>query len=195
MKIYIALFKGINVGGKHILPSRDLVSLLENLGSRSIKTYIQSGNAVFLNEAESASRLASNICEAIKKSHGFEPQLFLLSLDEMEKAITSNPFPEAESRPHTLHIYYLASVPKKPDLKMLESIKRDNERFKLMDKFFYLHAPDGIGRSRLAARVEKSLGVAVTARNWRSACRILAMAKQCADSLNEVSGPNQGREI
>ncbi len=179
MKIYIALFRGINVGGNNILPMKDLVALLENLGSQSVKTYIQSGNAVFLNKAESASQLTNRIGDAIKKSHGFEPQVFLLELDEMEKAITSNSFTEAESEPKTLHIYFLASVPKNPDLKMLESIKRDGERFNLMDKVFYLHAPGGVGRSKLAARVEKSLGVAVTARNWRSACKIMAMAKQC----------------
>jgi hypothetical protein len=78
-----------------------------------------------------------------------------------------------------LHIYFLASVPKNPDLKMLESIKRDSERFNLMDKIFYLHAPDGVGLSKLAVRAEKSLGVAVTSRNWRSVCKILAIAKKC----------------
>jgi uncharacterized protein (DUF1697 family) len=159
---------------------KDLVALLENLGSLSVKTYIQSGNAVFLNKAESTTQLANTISVAIKESHGFEPRVFLLELDEMEKAITSNPFPGAESEPKTLHIYFLASVPKNADLKMLESIKRDSERFNLMDKIFYLHAPDGVGLSKLAARVEKSLGVAVTSRNWRSICKIMAMAKQCS---------------
>jgi uncharacterized protein (DUF1697 family) len=178
MKIYIALFRGINVGGNNILPMKDLVALLENLGSQSVKTYIQSGNAVFLNKAESTSQLTDRICVAIKESHGFEPQVFLMELDEMEKAITSNPFPEAESEPKTLHIYFLASVPKNPDLKMLESIKRDSERFNLMDKIFYLHAPNGVGSSKLAVRAEKSLGVAVTSRNWRSVCKILTIAKQ-----------------
>ena len=52
MKTYIALFRGINVGGKNILPMKELVELLENLGSRSVKTYIGSGNAVFQNKVE-----------------------------------------------------------------------------------------------------------------------------------------------
>ena len=84
MKLYIALFGGINVGGNNILPMKDLIALLENLGSQSVKTYIQSGNAVFLNKAESASQLTNRIGDAIKMSHGFEPQIFLLELDEME---------------------------------------------------------------------------------------------------------------
>ncbi len=48
MKTYIALFRGINVGGKNTLPMRELVAVLEDLGARNVKTYIQSGNAVFV---------------------------------------------------------------------------------------------------------------------------------------------------
>jgi uncharacterized protein (DUF1697 family) len=178
MKTYIALFRGINVGGNNILPMKDLVALLEKLGAHSIKTYIQSGNAVFRHQAERASQLSSSISAAVKESHGFEPQVFLLDLVEMERAMASNPFPEAESEPKTLHLYFLASVPQNPDLKTLDSLKQNNERFELIDKVFYLHAPNGIGRSKLAARVERALGVAVTARNWRTVGRIMAMAKQ-----------------
>jgi uncharacterized protein (DUF1697 family) len=69
-------------------------------------------------------------------------------------------------------------MPQNPDLKTLDRLKQDNEQFKLIDNVFYLHAPDGIGRSKLAARAEKALGVAVTARNWRTVCKIMTMAKQ-----------------
>ena len=178
MKTYIALFRGINVGGKNILPMKDLVALLENLGAQGVKTYIQSGNAVFQHKAESTSQLSSKISAAIKASHGFEPQVFLLDLAEMEKVVAANPFPEAESEPKTLHLSFLDSAPQNPDLKTLEEIKKDNERFKLIDNVFYLHAPDGIGRSKLAARAEKALGVAATARNWRTVGKIMALAEQ-----------------
>ena len=177
MKTYIAFFRGINVGGNNVLPMKELVTLLENLGSQSVKTYIQSGNAVFQNEEEDASLLSNRIRAAIKKSHGFEPQVLMLEPEEIERAVGSNPFPEAESEPKTLHVHFLASMPKNPDLGALESIKSDRERFALKDKVFYLHAPDGIGRSKLAAKAEKLLGVSATARNWRTVCKIMAMAK------------------
>jgi uncharacterized protein (DUF1697 family) len=179
MKTYIALLRGINVGGNNILPMKDLTALLEKLSADSVKTYIQSGNAVFRHEAESASQLSSSIRAAIKERHGFDPQVFLLELDELAQAMASNPFPEAESEPKTLHLYFLASTPQNPDLQTLDSLKQDNEQFELIDNVFYLHAPDGIGRSKLAVRAEKALGVAVTGRNWRTVCKIMAMAKQC----------------
>lgn len=180
MKTYITLLRGINVGGNNILPMKDLVALLEKVGAHRVKTYIQSGNAVFLHNTENASQLSSKISAAIKESHGFEPRVFLLDLVEMEQAMAANPFPEAESEPKALHLYFLAAAPQNPDLKMLESLRQDNEQFKLVDKLFYLYAPDGIGRSKLAARVEKALGVAVTARSWRTVCEIMVMARQRA---------------
>jgi uncharacterized protein (DUF1697 family) len=178
MKTYIALFRGINVGGTNVLPMKDLVALLENIGSQNVKTYIQSGNAVFQNQEDNSSLLSNKIRVTLKKSHGLEPQVLLLTPEEMERVIESNPFSEAESEPKTLHIHFLASMPKNPDLGGLESIKSDRERFALQDSVFYLHAPDGIGRSKLAANTEKILGVAITARNWRTVCKIMTMARQ-----------------
>ena len=177
MKTYIALFRGINVGGNNILPMKELVTVLESIGAQNVKTYIQSGNAVFQSKESNTSLLSDTISAAIKKSHDFEPQVLLLESEEMEKAVVSNPFPEAESEPKTLHVHFLASEPKNPNFDALESIKSYRERFVLKDCIFYLHAPDGIGRSKLAANVEKLLGVPVTARNWRTVCKIMAMAK------------------
>jgi uncharacterized protein (DUF1697 family) len=178
MKTYIALFRGVNVGGNNVLPMKELVALLENIGSQNVNSYIQSGNAVFQNEEENASLLSNRITAAIKKSHGFEPQIVLLELEEIERAVGSNPFPEAESEPKTLHVHFLSSIPKNPDLDTLESIKSARERFALKDGVFYLHAPDGIGRSKLASNAEKLLGVPMTGRNWRTVCKVMAMAKQ-----------------
>ena len=94
----------------------------------------------------------------------------------MEQAIESNPFPEAESEPKALHLYFLDAIPEDPDFDTLASIKSNRERFALKDGVFYMHAPEGIGRSKLAANAEKLLGVSATARNWRTVSKIMAMA-------------------
>lgn len=178
MKTYIALFRGINVGGKNALPMKELVAVLEDLGSRNVKTYIQSGNAVFESKEKDAPRLSNKISVEIKKRRGFEPYVLLLELEDIERAITKNPFPEAESDPKALHAGFLASAPENPNLKTLKSLKRDSERFHLIGNVFYLHAPEGVGRSKLAANAEKLLGVPMTDRNWRTVCKIWEMAKE-----------------
>lgn len=177
MNIYIALFRGINVGGRHILPMKELVAVLENLGCRNVKTYIQSGNAVFESKENNTSQLSKKISAEIKKSRGFEPHVLLLRLEEMEKAITNNPFPDGEKDPKALHVGFLTSTPKTPDLRALEGLKANGEQFQLTDTIFYLYAPEGIGRSKLAASTEKLLGVPLTDRNWRTVRKIMEMAK------------------
>jgi uncharacterized protein (DUF1697 family) len=157
---------------------RELVAILESLGLENVATYIQSGNAVFRSKSRDVSKLATRVRAAIKTSHGFQPDLVLLDLNELQQAVESNPFPEAEADPSRLHLYFLGSVPQKPDLAGIESLKA-RERFALVGGVFYLHTPDGIGRSKLAARAEKLLGVSATARNWRTVRKVLEMAKGC----------------
>lgn len=176
MTTYIALFRGINVGGKNSLPMKELVAILEALGARNVKTYIQSGNAVFQSGEKEGSHLSQKIAAGIKNSRGFDPHVLVLGLDEIEKAIADNPFPDAESDPGSLHIGFLASTPENPDLKKLASLKKESERFHLKGKVFYIHAPEGVGRSKLAANSEKLLGVPMTDRNWRTVCKIMELA-------------------
>ncbi|MFV2073990.1 MAG: DUF1697 domain-containing protein [Thermoanaerobaculales bacterium] len=178
MNTYIALFRGINVGGRNTLPMKELVARLENLGCEDVRTYIQSGNAVFRHAERRASRLSERIRTTIRECHGFAPDVLILTADRLERAVRFNPFPDAESEPSKLHLFFLAAIPDNPDLNSLERLRAESERFVLKGDVAYLHAPDGIGRSRLAARLEKALGVAGTGRNWRSVCRILEMATQ-----------------
>jgi uncharacterized protein (DUF1697 family) len=177
MNTYIALFKGINVGGNNILPMLELVSVLEELGLSRIKTYIQSGNVVFQSKKINNVELSQKIVAAIRNRHGFIIQVLILDGDELQSAIAANPFPEAEAEPNTLHCFFLLSLPENPNLNALETVKKDSEQFRLIDKVFYLYAPEGIGRSKLATKVEKTLGVAVTARNWRTVSKLMAMVK------------------
>jgi uncharacterized protein (DUF1697 family) len=177
MRTWVALFRGINVGGNNILPMKDLVATLENAGAQDVETYVQSGNVVFRSKETDALVLSHKIGAAIEEGHGFEPRVLLLGSEELESAVRSNPFPEAESDPKTLHVFFLASSPESPDLGALEEIKGEWERFVLEDCIFYLHAPDGIGRSRLAANAERLLGVPVTARNWRTVRKVMEMVK------------------
>jgi uncharacterized protein (DUF1697 family) len=88
-----------------------------------------------------------------------------------------NPFPEAVGNPKSLHVAFLAEASAEPDLSALEALKSPTENYELFENAFFLHAPDGIGRSKLAAKVEKCLGVRTTGRNWRTAMKVAELAK------------------
>ena len=177
MNTYIALIRGINVGGSHRLPMKDLKLAFEQNGCSDVHTYIQSGNVVFRSTTADAGRLAKRLAAAVSKSHGFEPHVLVLTRNELEKAAAANPFPEADNNPTSVHLFFLTASPKKPDPATLEAARAPSERFALKGRVFYLHTPDGFGTSKLAACVESLLGVPATARNWRTATRLLALAR------------------
>lgn len=171
MTVYIALIRGINVGGKNLVPMKSLVSILDQVGCSNIQTYIQSGNVVF----EGADQeWAPIISEAISAEFDFVPEVLVLEASELDEVIARVPFPTEDGK--ALHAYFLDSEPSDPDLSSMEALSKPSEQFRLYEKVFYLYAPDGIGRSKLASSIEKLLGVSATARNWNTVNKLLELS-------------------
>lgn len=175
MPTWIALLRGINVGGHHSIRMQDLRSVMDSMGLRKVQTYIASGNVVFDADDEEAQPLARRLRDEIEKSHGFGPHVFVLSAGQLRRAVDANPYPEAEAAPKSLHLFFLAEPPENPDFDLLEEARSETEAYHLTDEVFYLHAPDGIGRSKLAERIGRALRVDMTARNWRTVSKLLEM--------------------
>lgn len=168
----IALFRGINVGGNSKLPMSELTEILEGLGAKDVKTYIQSGNVVFGMEDFDSSELAEKIALEVEKRSGFAPKVLILTAEDLERAIDENPFPVPEGDGSTLHFGFLASEPVDVNIEKITSLKTESEHYCLTPKVFYLYAPEGVGKSRLAAGAEKIIGVDMTDRNWNTVCKI-----------------------
>lgn len=121
--------------------------------------------------------LSAKITSTIEECFGFAPQVLLLTVEQFRAIASANPYPEAEAAPKSLHIGFLAESATNPDIDAMNLVKAENERFTLTDDALYLHVPDGIGRSRLAAKIDRHLGVSITARNWRTVRKLLDLAK------------------
>jgi len=181
VSVWIALFRGINVGGKNTVPMKALTATLESAGFSGARTYIQSGNVVFRSNAGTASSLAARIARAVAQGHGFAPKVLVLAAAELKRAAAANPFPAGEAEPNRLHLFFLSEQPKSADLAALNRVRAGRETFAIKGKVFYLHAPDGMGTSKLAAAAERHLRVDATARNWRTVSALLEMARQFVD--------------
>ena len=173
MQAYVLLLRGINVGGSGKLPMADLRNMLSTLGAADVATYIQSGNAVF-RSGNDPETLAKAVADAIETGFGFRPSTLVLPGADLQKARDAFPFKAALDAPKTGHIWFLSAKPS-PDLEALQALKTPDEEFALTGTTFNLYAPSGIGRSKLAAKVEKLLGVAATARNLNSVAKLCDM--------------------
>ena len=173
MNTHIALLRGINVGGKHKLPMKDLVRAMETAGFADVRTYIQSGNVVFSGTAGKAAKLG----KLIEREFGFAPDVFLLTSAELRQALAANPFNALQG--NHLHFFFLDRDPPTVDDALLRSLRSASEEYRLVGRVFYLHAPDGIGNSKLVEKLSKAIpGVSMTARNLNTMQKLAAMVDQ-----------------
>lgn len=168
MTTYVILLKGVNVGGKNIVPMKELKSHLENYGFNHVRTYIQSGNIVLQSDKDPHSA----IVDILQSQFDLTIEVLTLSDAEFGLSVKNNPYSEHEGR--FVHSYYCKETPKL-DLVKLEKFILETESYQVHGNVFYLHAPDGIGRSKLVANIEACLGVTATGRNLNTINKLCAM--------------------
>ena len=171
MTRWIALLRGVNVGGHGKLPMADLRRSLSEAGFGNPRTYIQSGNIVF--DSEATDDLPGRIGDLIARGFDLRPTVFVLSRAALDTAIARCPFGTEPS--NRVHLWFL-SGPAQPDTGRLAHLAAPSETWRLEDSVLYLSAPDGIGRSRFAAGAEAALGIPATARNLRTVLALQKMA-------------------
>jgi uncharacterized protein (DUF1697 family) len=170
MKNWIVLLRGINVGGKHIVPMKALRALLTTEGYLGVKTYIQSGNVLL----QSSSHPAEAVGALMERHFGFKPAIFALEEKAFEQARALNPYPTAPGK--SVHFFFLDREPPTVDQGLLAELKADSESFQLIGEVFYLHAPDGIGRSKLVAKIARAFPQStLTARNLNTINKLSAL--------------------
>ncbi|MCG2419332.1 DUF1697 domain-containing protein [Aequorivita sp. F47161] len=173
MEIYIALLRGINVGGHKKLKMSDLKLLFEGLGFKDVVTYIQSGNVIF--SAAEEKGLSEKISNEITNKFGWEVPVLVKTADAIAKILADCPFEETKKT----EAYYmlLASPPKKELMVAVREINYPNEEFVLTQDCVYIYFGNGYGRAKLNSNFfEKKLKVAATTRNYRTLAKLVELA-------------------
>jgi uncharacterized protein (DUF1697 family) len=191
MPTYLALLRGINVGGRNALPMKDLARLFVEAGCDGVATYIQSGNVLFDVPAELAAGLPATIAARMAADFGHRTPVLLRTTDELRRVVAANPFLSEGVAEGTLHVYFLADRPDPSRLAVLDPDRSPPDRFRVLDREVYLHLPNGMARTRLTnAYVDSRLATVSTARNWRTATTLLAMMEARPGSPSD--GPRGG---
>lgn len=173
---YVALLRGINVGGKNIVPMAALRTCLSDAGLANVRTYIQSGNVVFESASNNKKALAETVRKAMGQAFAPEPTVQILAASAFSDAVAACPYVSEPVADKFVHLTFLDGDPAAGAEDAAADLASATEQFALQGRVFYLLAPDGIGRSKLAARIENVVGVGATSRNLRSCRKILELA-------------------
>ncbi|MER6558124.1 DUF1697 domain-containing protein [Streptomyces sp. NPDC001027] len=177
---YAALLRGINVGGNRKLPMAELRALLEELGHGDVRTYLQSGQAVFSSAHGDEESLAAGLTAAIEKRFGFTVGVLVRDHAYLRAVADACPFPAAELEAKQLHATYFSGPVDEERFVGIDRAAHLPEDFRLGDRVLYLYAPDGLGRSTLAeqlARPRVNKGLIATTRNWNTVLKLVEMTQ------------------
>jgi uncharacterized protein (DUF1697 family) len=188
MAIYVAMLRGINVGGHKRIKMDRLRESFEALGFDAVKTYIQSGNVVFKGAKLAPATLSKKIEERIVEDFGFSALVITRTMDEFAQAVAGNPFLKKAGIDHAididkekLHVMFLPTPLSAPDLKQLQSLTTEPDQSRCLGKEIYLYLPDGVAHSSLANNpLERKLLHTATMRNWRTVTTLHQMCLETA---------------
>lgn len=171
--MFIALLRGINVGGRNIIPMAELRSLCSDIGWNDVETYIQSGNIVFSSTRKSGD-LERELEKGIEERFRISTPTIIRTGREWGSLMSGNPFPDASE--HEPNLVMLALSKRKPAPEAVEALTTyavNGERVIQVEGALWIHFPGGSGRSKLTPAVlDRLVASPVTLRNWRTVVRL-----------------------
>ena len=176
---YIALLRGINVGGHNKIPMAELRSLCAQNGLENTESYVQSGNLVFTS-ARTPSEVEDLLEQVICQHFGFSIPVIVRAAKQWHSIVAGNPFPGAsDTKPNLVMLGLSKDIPSLEARQELLNYAKFNERVKLADKHLWIFFPDGVGMSKITPAVlDRLVGSVVTMRNWRTVQRLSALVDQ-----------------
>ena len=173
---HVLLLRGINLGARRRIPMAELRALLGE-EYEDVATYVQSGNVVLSAAERSAPRLAAAVSARISEHFGFEVPVIARSRAELQAVIARDPIAGAAADPKHYQVTFLERAPAEDALRRLHEIAVASERIAVDGREIYSWHPDGIARSKLAAKLSAAqLGVGATSRNWTTVTTLARMA-------------------
>lgn len=171
---YIALLRGINVGGRNKLPMAELKEIVSKAGGEAVRTYIQSGNVVY----EADEDLGSAISAALEQEKELRVPVVTRTANQLAAVLAGNPFlkadPELDIK--TLHVAFLAAAPTAEQVANLDPDRSPPDAFHVDGDVVYLSYPNGLGRSKLTnAYLDSKLKTVSTVRNWKTCLKLAEM--------------------
>jgi uncharacterized protein (DUF1697 family) len=181
MGTFIALLRGVNVGGRGKVAMAELKAMLAEIGFDAPQSLLQSGNLVFGARGGKAEALEKRLHAEITERFAINTELFVRTPDEWRDLVAQNPLKsQAKTDPARLHAWVMKQA---PDRAAVEALRAANakvggpEIIEARDRVLYIHFPDGAGASKLSGLIDRHMPTRGTGRNWNTVLKLLAMVE------------------
>lgn len=175
-QLSLALLRGINVGGKNMLPMKALAEIFVAAGCTEVRTYIQSGNVVF--RPGRKSDLGAVVRAGIEARFGLKVPVIVRSAEELLEAGAGNPLLKAGVDEAWLHVMFLEDEPTAAMVAGLDAKRSTPDEFVVRGREVYLHLPNGAAKTKLTnAYFDAKLKTVGTQRNWRTVMTLTEMMR------------------
>lgn len=173
---YVALLRGINVGGNTMIKMEELRKTFEALGFKNVATYINSGNLGFDATKSTEETLVTKIEKAIEKDFGKPVPVMVRQQKDIERILAANPFDGEYGSHKEMHVLFLKEEMPKEKRDRLFLAASEKERFEVKGREIYCHSLLGVADSLLGKGfIEKKLKLSVTGRNWRTVEKLVQL--------------------
>ena len=173
---YAALLRGVNLAGNKMVAMAELRAALTKLGFTDVSTLLQSGNAVFTAPKTTPATLEALIEKDFEKRFKMQVDIHVRDGAELASVIEANPMrKEAEAAPSGFLVTFYREPPDTALVKTLQSAISGPEKVRCVGRHLYMTFPEGIGNSKAALLVDKTLRIKGTARNWNTVTKIAAL--------------------
>jgi len=177
MMVYLALLRGINVGGHKKVSMAELRELLSDSGLKNVKTYIQSGNVIFQSKLSDILKLESKIKKAIMAHFGFDVPVLVKSFKNFQTIFEECPF-EKEKKEKSYFVV-LNKIPEVELIKEAQKLIYENEEFIIKNQCIYFFTSMGYGQTKFNMNTfERKLKVIGTSRNYNTMVKLLSLSSE-----------------
>jgi uncharacterized protein (DUF1697 family) len=174
---YLALLRGINVGGHHKVPMADLKEDFIAMGFREVKTLLNSGNVVFEGKAEQEPILEKKISQYLNDSFGFNIPILVRKIEDIHNLVDRNPFNGIEMHKDLrLYVTFLKVLPREEFPLPWKSQDGSFQIFEIKDRMVFSVLDVSVSKTTDAmSMLEKSFGKDITTRNWNTLLKLVAL--------------------
>lgn len=177
MKRYVALLRGINVGGKNLIKMTDLKASFETLGLQDVNTYIQSGNVLFSSDESDVAKLIAQIESALSKTFNYKSRLVLRSRQQMKAIVTNAPkgFGTKVDAYRYDVIFLKGPLTAAKAMKIVTTQEGVDKAYAGTGVLYFSRLISKASQSHLARLVSLPVSQNMTIRNWNTTTKLLAL--------------------